>query len=112
MKKLTRDETEHGQHYYLSSVVDKALAQPPLPLQEQLDKVYADWRKVYADRDKAYADWRKANADRDKANADRDKANAAEDKANADILKADSDWPKAAAEVARIEKLIKEQSHE
>ena len=28
MKKLTRDETEHGQHYYLASEVEQALAQP------------------------------------------------------------------------------------
>jgi len=28
MKKLTRDETEHGQHYYLASEVDALLAQP------------------------------------------------------------------------------------
>jgi len=33
MKKLTRDETEHGQHYYLASEVDAALAQPVQPVQ-------------------------------------------------------------------------------
>jgi hypothetical protein len=34
MKKFTRDDTEHGPHYYLASEVDAALAQPPLPVQE------------------------------------------------------------------------------
>ena len=33
MKKLTRDETEHGQHYYLASEVEAALAQPAQPVQ-------------------------------------------------------------------------------
>jgi hypothetical protein len=32
MKKLTRDETEHGKHYYLAAEVDAALARP---VQEQ-----------------------------------------------------------------------------
>ena len=37
MKKLTRDETEHGQHYYLASEVEASLAQP---VQEPVAHVY------------------------------------------------------------------------
>lgn len=45
----------------------------------------------------------------DKANADWDKANADRRKARDEWLE---DWGKALDEVARIEKLIKEQSHD
>jgi hypothetical protein len=35
MKRFTRDDTEHGQEYYLASEVNKALAQPAHVISEQ-----------------------------------------------------------------------------
>lgn len=51
MKKLTRDETVHGECYYLASEVD---AQPPLPVQEpdDLEKIidkYVEHYEMYGD---------------------------------------------------------------
>jgi len=47
MKKFTRDDTEHGPHYYLASEVDAALAQPPLPVQEPDELTIAYMNGLY-----------------------------------------------------------------
>jgi len=43
MKRFTRDETEHGQEYYLTSDADKALAQPAL-----LPYIHSQWQEMIA----------------------------------------------------------------
>jgi len=56
-------EADNPQRQELYIAVCKALATPPLPVQEQLNKADAEWNKADAEFNKAYAEWSKADAE-------------------------------------------------